>query len=66
MTTKFIRLTEIVRSGQRIRVINTSVIKTIEPSAKPDGDTHVKLMDETYFFIRENMDEVWAMLRPEL
>jgi uncharacterized protein YlzI (FlbEa/FlbD family) len=64
--TKIIKLTEVLTySSSRPKLVNVASIQTVEPSQKDNKDTHIKLMDKSFFFVKENVDEVWEMVRSD-
>jgi hypothetical protein len=65
--TKIIKLTEVLTySSSRPKLVNVASIQTVEPSKKENGkDTHIKLLDKTFFFVEETIDEVWEMVRSD-
>lgn len=63
MTNKFIRLTEVVgRNGNVPLIIPTDQIRLIAPSEKGTSDTHIRMLDDTFYFVKESLDQIWLML----
>ena len=63
---KFIKLTEIISDGTNKPVIlNTASIQCFQYGTK-GRDTHIRMFDKSFFFVKENMDELWGMLEPNL
>ena len=59
---KFIKLTELLSDGTAKTVIlNTASIQCIQLGTK-GRDTHIRMFDKSFFFIRESVDEVWSEL----
>ena len=60
--TKFIKLTELLSDGTAKTVIlNTASIQCIQLGTK-GRDTHIRMLDKSFFFIRESVDEIWSEL----
>lgn len=63
MITKFIKLNEVVNDiDRKIRIVNTACIQSIDPASRR-RDTYIKMIDKTYFFVSDTIDEVWEMVR---
>ena len=59
---KFIKLTEQYSNGKVETVmLNTTYILSIKRS-KEGRDTHINMQDKHYFFVKESVAEVEAML----
>lgn len=60
---KFIRLTEVGKQhkGERPVIMNTAYIQSIKKSDS-GPDTHIHLGGSTYFYVKETLTEVEAML----
>lgn len=63
MITKFIKLNEVVNHiDRKIRIVNTACIQSIDPASRGQ-DTYIKMIDKSYFFASDTIDEVWDMVR---
>ena len=62
--TKIIKLTESLGgyAKTRVKLVNVAGIQTIEQSEK-SIDTHIRMLDKSFFFVKETVDEVWFMVR---
>ena len=61
---KFIKLTEQYTNGKTETVmLNTAFILSVKKS-KSGEDTHINMQDKHYFFVKETVAEVEAMLLP--
>lgn len=59
---KFIKVTEQYTNGKaETLILNTSFILSIKKS-KEGRDTHINMQDKHYFFVKETVAEVEAML----
>lgn len=62
MTVKFIKLTEIYTDGRHFPlIINTAHVMSVK-KASSGRDTHVNMVDKHYFFVKESVNEIEAML----
>jgi len=62
MTAKFIKLTESYASGRsEMLLLNTASIMSVKKSEK-GKDTLINMQDKHYFFVKESVAEVEAML----
>ena len=59
---KFIKLTEKYNDGTtEVIMLNTAYIMSVK-KAKAGRDTHINMQDKHYFFVKETIAEVEAML----
>lgn len=59
---KFIKLTEIYQSGETTPVLlNVACIKSVKISER-GKDTHVFMIDQKYYFVKETVGEIWELL----
>lgn len=61
--TKFIKVTEVRKSDKsnRYLLLNTAYINSIKQSDS-GPDTHINMKDNHYFFVKESVSELEAML----
>ena len=62
---KFIKLTEKCSDGSfKDLIVNTAIIQTIQFSNK-GKDTHIRLVDKSFFFVTKKLSDIWLMLEPK-
>jgi len=61
--TKFIKVTEIGKNNRETRklLLNVDHINSIKKSEQ-GPDTHINMKDNHYFFVKESLEDVEAML----
>ena len=60
---KFIKLTE-VQGNDIIKtvILNVAAIQCCQIGAK-GKDIHIRMLDRSFFFVKESLDEVWEKLK---
>ena len=59
---KFIKLTELLSDGTaRTVIINFEQVQCLAVGMK-GKDTHIRMFDKSFFFVRESIDDIWAVL----
>lgn len=67
MTPKFIRLTEVPNRHTTVSlIISVDDIKFITPSEKNSGDTHIRMKDDKFYFVKESIDDIWLKLNTDM
>ena len=60
---KFIKLTELLSDGTvKPVIINFEQVQCLAVGMK-GKDTHIRMLDRSFFFVKESLDEVWEKLK---
>lgn len=60
---KFIKLTETTKNGPKIVLINFEHVASVGKGTRGD-DTHIKMSDANYFFVKESIEDILDILYP--
>ena len=59
---KFIKLTELLRDGTaKTIIINFEQVQYLVVGMR-GKDTHIRMFDKSFFFVRESIDDIWDKL----
>lgn len=60
---KFIKLTEVYNNELRPFILNAAIIRSIKLGDR-GKDTMIMCNDIKFFFVKESVEQIWAMLQP--